>query len=75
MVLGKGQRNEKKPYSRRNDFWECLQSKKLEVKFRQQHLIDEFIVDFVCLEKKLIIEVDGHIHNVQLEADAREPWF
>jgi isoleucyl-tRNA synthetase/very-short-patch-repair endonuclease len=44
--------------------WECLRGKQLEnYKFRRQHLIDEFIVDFVCLEKQLIIEVDGGYHN------------
>ena len=49
--------------------WEELRGKKLEAKFRQQHLIADYIVDFVCLDKKLIIEVDGKIHNNQIEAD------
>lgn len=31
--------------------------------FRRQHIIDEFIVDFVCLEKKLIVEIDRKYHN------------
>ncbi len=44
--------------------WEYLKGKKLEgYKFRRQHIIDEYIVDFVCLSKKLIIEVDGGYHN------------
>ncbi|AUP81412.1 DUF559 domain-containing protein [Flavivirga eckloniae] len=52
--------------------WESLRNKKLDYKFRRQHIIDEFIVDFVCLEKHLIIEVDGGYHNTieQKEADA-----
>nr|WP_297788573.1 DUF559 domain-containing protein [uncultured Allomuricauda sp.] len=52
--------------------WERLRTKKLGVKFRRQHVIDEFIVDFVCLHKKLIVEVDGGYHNdtMQKEADA-----
>ena len=33
-------------------------------KFRRQHIIDQFIVDFVCLEKQLIIEVDGGYHSL-----------
>tara|TARA_R110002033_G_scaffold2252_2_gene15819 strand:+ start:4345 stop:6891 length:2547 start_codon:yes stop_codon:yes gene_type:complete len=51
--------------------WECLRNKKLDFKFRRQHVIDEFIVDFVCLEKNLIIEIDGGYHNTieQKEAD------
>ncbi|MCF7569460.1 DUF559 domain-containing protein [Sabulilitoribacter arenilitoris] len=51
--------------------WECLRNKKLDFKFRRQYIIDELIVDFVCLEKNLIIEVDGDYHNTieQKEAD------
>ncbi|MFA6273617.1 MAG: class I tRNA ligase family protein, partial [Candidatus Paceibacterota bacterium] len=37
--------------------------------FRQQHIINNFIVDFVCLSKKLVIEVDGDIHDLQKEKD------
>ncbi len=44
--------------------WEALRGKKLEgYKFRRQHVIDEFIVDFVCLRNKLVVEVDGGYHN------------
>jgi ATP-dependent DNA helicase RecG len=38
--------------------WECLRNKKFDHKFRRQHIIDAFIVDFFCVEKKLINEVD-----------------
>jgi len=44
--------------------WNCLKSKKLSgYKFRRQHIIDEFIVDFVCLANKLIVEIDGGYHK------------
>ena len=33
------------------------------LKFRRQHRIGHYIVDIVCLEKKLIIEIDGGQHN------------
>jgi RecG-like helicase len=51
--------------------WEQLKTKKLGTKFRRQHVIDIFIVDFICLSKKLIVEVDGGYHNnpSQKEAD------
>jgi ATP-dependent DNA helicase RecG len=51
--------------------WEQLKTKKLGDKFRRQHIIDEFIVDFVSISKRLIIEVDGKYHNTkeQIEAD------
>lgn len=45
--------------------WECLRGKRLGVKFRRQHVIQDFIVDFVCLDEMLIIEVDGEYHLPQ----------
>jgi leucyl-tRNA synthetase len=49
--------------------WTRLKGKQLEVKIRQQHLIEDYIVDFACLSRKLVIEVDGEIHNNQKEQD------
>jgi len=43
--------------------WEVLRAKNLGEKFRRQHIIENFIVDFVCLRKKLVIEVDGKYHD------------
>lgn len=45
--------------------WEKLSGKKLDgFKFRRQHPVDRFILDFYCHEKKLAIEIDGSIHNI-----------
>ena len=45
--------------------WELLKRKQLSgYKFRRQHIIDRFIADFVCLKEKLIIEIDGLIHQL-----------
>ncbi len=45
--------------------WEMLKTKKLEkFKFRRQHIIDRSITDFVCLKRRLIIEIDGLIHSL-----------
>jgi 1-hydroxy-2-methyl-2-(E)-butenyl 4-diphosphate synthase len=45
--------------------WELLKTKRLRgYKFRKQHIIDRFIADFVCLKQKLIIEIDGLIHQL-----------
>lgn len=53
------------PTEAENCLWELLKGKKLEeYKFRRQHIILQFIADFVCLRKKLIIELDGNIHSV-----------
>jgi imidazole glycerol-phosphate synthase subunit HisF len=42
--------------------WELLRNKSLGVKFRRQHPINFFVVDFYCHEKKLVIELDGEYH-------------
>ncbi len=49
--------------------WEYLRNKKTGYKIRRQHIIDNFITDFVCLSKKVIIEIDGKIHLQQKEYD------
>jgi very-short-patch-repair endonuclease len=44
--------------------WKYLQHKKLDGRrFRRQHSIDNYIVDFYCATEKLIIELDGEVHN------------
>ncbi len=51
--------------------WEVIRGKQLDgYKFRRQHVIDDFIVDFVCLSKKLIVEIDGGYHNKPEIAEA-----
>jgi len=46
--------------------WEALRNKKLSgLKFRRQHPIGRFIVDFYCHKYKLVVELDGGIHEVQ----------
>jgi very-short-patch-repair endonuclease len=50
--------------------WQYLRNRQLtDCKFRRQHVIGPYIVDFVCLEKKLIVELDGGHHLEQQEYD------
>jgi len=49
--------------------WKHLRGKKMGVKFRRQHIIDRFIVDFYCVQNGLVVEVDGDIHKNQIERD------
>ncbi|HEY0735688.1 MAG TPA: endonuclease domain-containing protein [Herpetosiphonaceae bacterium] len=52
--------------------WGRLRNRQIgNFKFRRQHTIHGFIVDFCCLEKFLVIEIDGPIHQQQIEYDAQ----
>ena len=44
-------------------------------KFRRQHPIRPFIVDFLCVERKLIIEVDGGQHASKVQEDASRAGY
>ena len=55
--------NRKNPTEAENLLWENLRNRNIgDCKFRRQHAIGGFIVDFVCLEKMLVIEIDGEYH-------------
>jgi len=55
--------NRKEMTEAEEKLWEELRNDKLGYKFRRQHAIDSYIVDFVCLQEALIIEVDGGYHE------------
>ncbi|MBE2235569.1 MAG: endonuclease domain-containing protein [Anaerolinea sp.] len=57
--------------------WNALRDRRLGgFKFRRQHPIDRFIVDFFCHECSLVIEADGDSHATQVEYDqARTEWL
>lgn len=56
--------------------WYYLRANRLGVKFKRQVPIGDYIVDFVCLEKRLIIELDGgqHMDN-QIYDMKRTDWL
>ena len=46
------------------ELWDLLRNKKLKgLKFRRQHKIGNYVADFCCLGKKLVIELDGRHHE------------
>ena len=57
------------------EMWQIIRGKRLEgLRFRRQHPIESYIVDFICLDEKLIIEIDGSQHaesSYDLIRDAR----
>ena len=62
-------RREMTPAEKR--LWQEVRAKKLGVHFRRQQIIAGFIVDFYCHRAALVVEVDGDIHDLQQEDDAR----
>jgi len=56
--------------------WKYLRGRQLEgFKFRRQHPIGKYIVDFINLERKIIIEVDGGQHLENKKDELRDKWF
>jgi len=65
------------PTKAESAMWQMLRGKQLDSKFRRQHIIGEYIVDFVCLDKQLIVEIDGgyHKNSEQQELDIQRTNF
>ena len=68
-LIVKAKEGRKNQTEAENLLWQNLRNCRLGDKFRRQHPIGEFIPDFVCLEKKLVIEVDGEYHNKKKQQD------
>ena len=64
-------KNKQYPTEAERLMWEYLRGKQLWFKFNRQYVIADYIVDFVCLDSKLIVEVDGGYHSEyeQIEKD------
>lgn len=67
----------KQPTTAEKILWRAIRKRKLDgIKFRRQHVIHRFIVDFYCPKAKLAIEIDGDIHRFQVEYDkARQEYL
>ncbi len=55
--------------------WSRLKNRQLGVKFRRQHSFGEYIADFYCPEKRLVVEVDGSQHMEQEKYDTERTKF
>ncbi len=54
------------------ELWNHIKGKQIHgLRFRRQHPIETFIVDFYCHQAKLVIEIDGGIHLRRKESDQR----
>ena len=54
--------NKQHPTDAERIVWDLLKAKHIGHKFRRQHIIKDYIVDFVCLRQKIVIEIDGQYH-------------
>jgi 5-methyltetrahydrofolate--homocysteine methyltransferase len=53
--------------------WNLVKTKQLEgYKFRRQHIIGNYIADLVCLDKRLVVEIDGLIHQLPENKESDE---
>jgi very-short-patch-repair endonuclease len=55
--------------------WTMIRNDQLGVNFRRQHAIGNYIPDFVCIQKQLIIELDGSQHLEQEEYDKERTQY
>ena len=71
LLKGFARENRKNPTIAEQVLWEHIRDKALGTKFLRQHIIGDYIADFVSPEHHLIIEVDGayHAERQQLEKD------
>jgi chorismate synthase len=71
--------NRQNPTDAEEKLWQELRNRNIDgFKFRRQHPVAGFIPDFVCLDKKLIIEIDGEYHNKEEQKkydEARTGWL
>ncbi len=67
----------KNPTEAERSLWKHLRLRQLEgEKFRRQQPLGRYVVDFVCLEKRLTVELDGGQHAEQVGSDAeRTAWL
>ena len=78
MLKSYAKKNKENPTETEQLLWKYLQKSQLGKPFRRQHIIGEFIADFVCLPAHLVIEVDGGYHQLpeqQASDEERTKWL
>ena len=79
LTLERARELRRHPTSAERSAWELLRDRRiLDLKFRRQHAIGRFIVDFYCADLRLVLELDGGIHRDHGRASydaARTAWL
>lgn len=64
------------PTDAERKFWFAVRGRKFDgYKFKRQYAVGPYIADFVCLEKRLIVELDGGQHAQQADYDAERTAY
>ncbi len=63
LLKNNARKNRAKMTEAETMLWERLRCYPRPIRFRRQHIIGDYIVDFACLQKMLVIEVDGEYHS------------
>ncbi len=77
MVSETARRLRKNPTEAEKRLWDALRRRQIDShRFRRQVPLGIYVVDFLCLERRLVVEVDGGQHAVEMERDeARTRWL
>ena len=60
----------REPTPAENALWDQLRNRRFKgLKFRRQHTVGRFIVDFLCADESLVVEIDGPIHQLEVRKD------
>jgi very-short-patch-repair endonuclease len=66
----------REPTPQERKLWYALRDRRLQaLKFRRQAPVGSYIVDFLCVSHRLIVEVDGSQHAENLRDDRRDVWL
>ncbi len=72
LLKKNAEQNRKNPTDAERVLWDMLRANQLDAHFRRQHIIEDSIVDFFCIDKGLSIELDGGYHQTPEQQDADE---
>jgi very-short-patch-repair endonuclease len=76
LLADHARRMRREPTEAEKRMWRILRDRRLgEFKFRRQEPLGRYILDFVCFEHKLIIEIDGSQHAESTYDETRDAWL
>ena len=76
LLLQRAAQHRANPTPAERVLWSLLRAKQCGAWFRRQHVLGEFMVDFVALTPRVVVEVDGSAHRSRATADARrDRWL